>query len=265
MIDLHSHILPGVDDGSDDMEMSIKIAKLYIENGINKVISTSHYIEWEVCNSPEELRLGIKSFQEELDKHQIPLIIYPGNEIYLTPNTVKRIINGEVLTLNDGDYVLIELPMNDMPLYVEDIIYELRLKGMTPIIAHPERNTRIQEDPNILHKFISMGALAQLNLPSIEGMYGKRVKEAGITLLQHNMIHFVGTDTHSNRRRSPKVEKSLEILSGIVSNEDFEMLTIKNAQDVLDNKEIEIKMPRKVSNKRTIFSFLSALFSGYHI
>lgn len=265
MIDLHSHILPGVDDGSDDMDMSLKIANLYVENGINKVISTSHYIEGEVCNSPELLRKGIESLQYELDILDIPLEIYPGNEIYLTPNVVGKVLDGEILTLNDSNYVLIELPMKEMPIYVKEMIYELRLKGITPIIAHPERNSRIQEDPNILCEFINMGALAQLNLPSLEGLYGKSANNTAITLLQHNMIHFAGTDTHSNRRRSPKVRKSLEILSSLVSSEDFELITSKNAQSVLDNREIEIKSPRKVIKKGPVYSFFSALLSWSHI
>lgn len=264
MIDIHSHILPRVDDGSDNMAMSIEIANLYVENGIDKVICTPHYIEGADSPSSEEIRIHIEELKKELFKAAIPLEIYSGNEVYVTPNIVSKILEGEVLTLNNSSYVLIELPMNDMPIYAKDLIYELKVKGITPIIAHPERYSSVIEDPNILYEFINMGALAQLNLPSLEGLYGKRAKEVGAKLLEHNMIHFVGTDTHSNRRRSPRIKKSLEILSSLVSSSDFEILTTTNAQRVLNNEEIQIKSPRKISGKNHKLSYLTGLFAGFN-
>lgn len=263
MIDLHSHIISGVDDGSEDIEMSLEIAKLYVENGIDKVVCTPHYIEGAISYTPEKLKIKIEELKKELFQATIPLEIYPGNEIYINPSIVGKILEVQALTINNSRYTLIELPMNDMPIYVKDVIYELRLKGIRPIIAHPERNSRVVNDPNILYELINMGALVQLNLPSLGGMYGDRVRDTGMKLLQHNMVHFVGTDTHTNRRRSPKVGKFLDILSTIVTDKDFEALTIGNPQSVLDNKEIEIKPPIKIKKKDIKLSSLIGLFTAF--
>ena len=250
MIDIHSHILPMVDDGSEDMHMSIEMARMYIENGIKTVIATPHYIDGSIATSLENNRTTLKELRMELEKEKIDLEVLLGNEAYISLDLVKDIEEGKVSTLNGTRYILIELPMHDIPLYVEDMIFELLLKGYTPIIAHPERNTKIMEDPNILYNYIDKGALAQLNLPSIEGRYGEEVKATAGILLKHNMIHFLGTDSHTNRGRSPKVKNSLTILETIVSDEDMEYLRHKNAKLLLENKIIDIKTPIKYNPRR---------------
>lgn len=261
MIDIHSHILPYMDDGSKDMEMSLKIAKIYVENGINRVIATPHYMDGVKYKSNEELRIGLEALKKELARAGIPLEVYPGNEAYIKPDLIKDLEEKRVSTLNDSRYVLVELPMNEIPIYVEDLIYNLLVKGYVPIIAHPERYTKICEDPNILYKYISMGALAQLNLPSLEGFYGSRVKNTAEAILKHNMIHFVGTDSHSNRYRSPNVAESLNRLYDLVGDEYFELLTEKNQESVLNDKPIEIFQPKKVNVRKRGLGILSALWT----
>jgi len=262
MIDIHSHIIPCVDDGSKDMDMSLEIARIYIANGINKVIATPHHIDGTKNSSSEDLSIGLEALKKELCIAEIPLEIYPGNEVYLSPDVINNLLGNKVLTLNNSRYILMELPMNDIPLYFEELIYELLIKGYIPIIAHPERNAKIIKDPNSLYKFINMGALAQMNLPSLEGFYGSRSKNVAEILLGHNMIHFVGTDTHSNRHRSPNVEKSLKLLYNLVDREYYEKLTVTNAQVVLDNKLIKIDAPVEVKKKIFSFKRLSTLFSN---
>lgn len=249
MIDIHSHILPCMDDGSKDMEMSLKIAQIYVENGINRVIATPHYIDGVKYKSNEELRIGLEALKKDLARAGIPLEVYPGNEAYIKPDIIKDLEEKRVSTLNDSRYILVELPMNEIPIYVEDLIYNLLVKGYVPIIAHPERYTKISEDPNILYKYISMGALAQLNLPSLEGFYGSRVKNTAEVLLKHNMIHFVATDSHSNRHRSPNIESSLNKLYNLVGDEYFGLLTEKNQELLLKNEIIDIIQPKKVSGR----------------
>jgi protein-tyrosine phosphatase len=256
MIDIHSHILPRVDDGSIDMDMSIDMAKIYLENNINKVIATPHYIEGSKNTSLENNKAALSELREELYKEGINLEIYLGNEIYVSMDIIKYIKEENVSTLNGTRYILMEFPMFDIPLYVENIIYEILLKGYIPIIAHPERNSKIIEDPNILYKYITMGALAQLNLPSLEGKYGSSIKSTAEILIRHNMIHFVATDAHTNRGRSPKVAKGLEILSTMVSKEDFDRITYLNADLLLENKNISVTDPIKYQEKKGFLKLL---------
>lgn len=254
MIDIHSHILPRVDDGSEDMAMSIKMAKMYLEGGIKTVIATPHYIEGSTITSLDNNRIALERFKRVLDKEGLDLEIFLGNEVFISMDIIRYIEKEKVSTLNGSRYILIELPMFDIPLYVESVIYGLLLKGYIPIIAHPERNTKIMRDPNILYKYINKGALVQLNLPSLEGKYGSKVKDTARILIEHKMIHFVGTDAHTNRLRSPKVNMALERLSTLVSNEDFERLTYGNAKLLLGDKVIDVKSPIKYQERKGFLS-----------
>ncbi len=260
MIDIHSHILPKVDDGAQGMEESIEMAKLYIENGINKVVVTPHYIEGAGSTTFSENKIVLDKLKNVLKEEGLDLELYIGNEIYVTPDTLNHVIEKKAATLNETRYVLIELPMYDMPRYMENIIYELCLKGYVPIIAHPERNIKIQEEPNLLYGFIIGGALAQINLPSLEGRYGEESKETGELLLKHNMIHFIGTDAHSPRVRSPRIEKSLAILKDIVDEDTFKEITYLNGQALLEDKLISVEEPIKYERekKKGFLSFLKS-------
>lgn len=260
MIDIHCHILPGVDDGSRRIDESIEMAKIYIENGIEKVIATPHYIEDINPATFEENKIVLENLKKALKDEGLELEIYLGNEIYASPNTLEHIMEKRVATLNGTKYVLVEMPMFDVPMYMENIIYELCIKGYAPIIAHPERNSKIQEDPNILYEFLTRGALAQLNLPSIEGRYGEASKRTGELLLKHNMIHFVGTDAHSPRSRSPRVKKSLGILKDLVDDEIFKNITYVNGEALLENRAISIDEPIKYEEKKGFFSFIKSKF-----
>lgn len=256
MIDIHSHILPKVDDGSKDLEESIEMAKIYLENGINKVIATPHYIEgWD--NTFKEINLEIlEILKKALYQRGLDLDIYLGNEIYTTMDILEHLEEGKASSLNNTRYVLIELPMFDIPLFIEDLIYELLLKGYVPIIAHPERNAKIIENPNLLYTFIKKGALAQLNLPSLEGKYGDRIKSTGETLIKHNMIHFIGTDAHSKDKRSPRVKKSLNLLKLMVDKETYNRITYLNGIKLLEDEEIIVDSPIEYKKEKNFFYLL---------
>lgn len=258
MLDIHSHILPGVDDGSNSMEESIEMAKIYLDNGINKLIATPHYIEGIENKCKDENQVVLEQLREELLKNGLDLDVYLGNEIYTTMDMISYLEEGKVSTLNDSKYILMEFPMFDIPLYVENLIYELLLKGYVPIIAHPERNKNIIDDPNILYGFIEKGALAQLNLPSIQGKYGRSIKDTGEILLKHNMIHFVGTDAHSKNKRSPNVKSSLEMLKTLVDSEDYEKLTYLNGLNVLNNRDVVIESPIRYEKSKNLFYVLKS-------
>lgn len=260
MIDIHSHILPGVDDGAQNVEESIDMAKLYLKNGINKVIVTPHYIEGAGSTNFDENKVVLEKLKKVFKEEGLDLELYIGNEIYVTPDTLNHVMEKRAATLNETRYVLIELPMYDMPRYMDSIIYELCLKGYVPIIAHPERNVKIQENPNILYNFIIGGALAQINLPSLEGRYGEASRETGEILLTHNMIHFIGTDAHSPRVRSPRISKSLAVLRDIVDKETFKEITYSNGQALLEDRLISVAEPIEYveEKKKSFFSFLKS-------
>src|SRR5699024_3168197 len=149
-------------------------------------------------NSLEDNKIALENLKRELNKRDLDLGVFLGNEVYISMDIMENIFKGTLSTLNNTRYLLLEFSMYDIPLYIESLLYEMQLQGIVPIIAHPERNAKIIGDPNILYNFIENGALAQLNIPSIEGKYGSRVKETAEILLTHGMVHFLGTDTHGS-------------------------------------------------------------------
>jgi len=254
MIDLHSHLLYGVDDGAKDSEMSLKMARQYLENGFTDVVCSPHYLGEGKSKTVDEIKASFKSLELLLEENGIELNLHLGNEVYISLDLITDLENGKYLTINDSKYILIEFPANDIPLYTDDIFYELQIKGYIPIIAHPERNAKIIHDPNVLYKFLNKGVLAQLNLHSLIGLYGERTYKTAKKLLDHNLIQFVGTDSHSDRVRSPKVSDALKKLENVISKDDFVKLTEINPKKVLENESVE---PENIIdfNKKSIFNF----------
>jgi len=259
MIDLHSHILPGVDDGAVDLDMSLRIARIYVDNGYEKVIATPHYIDGTCKYSRLELLRKLDELNTSIKNEGIDLEIMPGNELYISPSTVEDLTTGEALTLSESRFALLELPSNDVPKYTDSVIYELQIKGFSPIISHPERNLKIIENPNILYSMIEKGALAQMNILSLEGMYGKAAMETALILLSHNMIHFAATDTHSDGRRSPEIKKLLKLLENKAGKENYWRIIYENPERVIMNKPVIPGYADRVDKKKSIFTILGGL------
>lgn len=259
MYDMHCHILPGVDDGASNLEEAIDMAIMAQESGIQSIFATPHYIEGAGYKDAVFNKEVLENLNLELSNRDIHIRILPGCEVYSAPDVLKLLEDGKIITLNNSNYMLVELPMHDIPMYIETMIYNLKVKGITPIIAHPERYTRIIEDPNILYTFISRGALAQLNLPSLLGMYGEGVKSTAEILLEHDMIHFVGTDAHKPNERFYKVREAINILDNLIGTDKTLKITELNPEAVAKGLNIEIDDPIPYKPKKKIVSFFSKL------
>ena len=235
MIDFHSHILPNIDDGATSMEESLRLIKEAKQAGFTKIISTSHYIE-EYYESDEKER---KELLNITNKNFQDIELYLGNEIYLTNQMVQLLNDKKASTINNSRYVLFELPMNSKPLTAKETVYRLIENGYTPIIAHPERYSYVQENPEYVEELWEMGALFQSNYGSVIGIYGKKAEKAVKKLLKEDLIHFLGSDVHRENQIYPKMPKIMKKLNKIISQKKIEELTTINPQKVLDNQEIE--------------------------
>lgn len=235
MIDFHSHILPGIDDGSRNLEQSIAMVNEAKKAGFTKIISTSHYMEnYYECNEREKRQL-LKKVQENVQG--IELIL--GNEIYITNNIIELLQNGQASSINGTKYVLFEFPLiTTRPMNDKEVIYRLVENGYIPIIAHPERYPFIQENPDYLFELEEMGALFQANYGSIIGMYGLKAKKTLKILLKNNLISFFGSDVHRPEQVYNKMPKIIKKLKKIISNEEFEEFTEINPEKVLKNENI---------------------------
>lgn len=216
MVDIHSHILNNIDDGSKSATESINMLKGLYENGVTDVILTPHYVmDSFYQNSIETKEKLFNKLKEEIKKNNIPINIYLGNEIYIDKD-IKDKINKEALPLNNSNYILLEFPMNGIYNNSYGIISGLIERGYKVILAHPERYITVKEDIKVLDEYKEMGVLFQSNIGSYFGDYGKTAKKTFKKLLKMKYISFIGTDSHSQNYNFKNIEKFKKKLSKVV-------------------------------------------------
>lgn len=209
MIDLHCHILPTVDDGAQSMEEALEMARLAWEDGIVRMVATPHDTGWW-GDGWQNAREGVRALQRELDGREIPLQVLPGMETRIDPDTLHRARTGMALTLNNSRYLLIELPYNHYPPYVEQVLFDLQVAGYAPILAHPERFSFLADDPMKLFRLVQRGALVQVTTTSIIGEFGRGTRDFTRLLLEHRLAHIIASDGHRASIRSPILSQGVE-------------------------------------------------------
>lgn len=254
MIDIHNHILWGIDDGAKHEEMTIEMLKIAASQEIHGIITTPHFMDGQNAYTKEEYREKITSVQALADTLGVSIKLYTGNEVYIDPFLDRLWEERAFFTLADSRYVLVEFPMMGIPDYAEDALYRLQLKGLIPIIAHPERYVEVQKDPNYLHRYLDKGCLAQVNGTSITGRMGKMPQETVRILLEHDMIHFIGSDAHSDGGRAPKLQWPYKMAAEWIGEQSAAQLC-NNPEAILSNQEMGWKTPRVYKRaKKKIFS-----------
>lgn len=234
MIDFHSHILPQTDDGSISIEETINILKEAKQVGFTKVISTSHYLEGYYESNQKERN----ELLEKIKQENVEVELYLGSEIYISENMIEFLKNKKASSINNSRYVLFELPMGNETMLTKEMIYRLIENNYVPIIAHPERYSYVQDNPEYVEELLQMGAMFQANYGSIIGLYGKKAEKTVKKLLKENLIQFLGSDVHREEHVYILIPKILKKLKKIISSEKLEEITNINPQKVLDNEEI---------------------------
>lgn len=251
MIDIHCHIIYDTDDGARDPEETMEMCEIAVLDGISAIIATPHYIQGEGNN--ERVKEKIELLNEELKKNSIELRILPGNEIYLARNSYENLLNNECFTLNNSRYALVEFSMTDVPDFAFDALYNMQVKSFVPIIAHPERNYRILQQPNLVYDFIKEGCLVQINSTSLTGLGGKEIKNFSEMLIKHNMVHFIASDAHSVKNRKPVLSKAYYLADSIGGTGVGQNLICKNPKAVIENREIKAGEPIRFKAKKRLF------------
>ena len=246
MIDFHSHIIPNVDDGSRSVEETFELLKEAKDAGFSGVISTSHYMEEYYETDVAERNVWIKAISESLGKKDIDLNLYLGNEVYITKNIINLLETRKATSINNSNYVLFEFPMNSKPMDMYDIIYDMLEYKLIPILAHPERYSFVQKDPNLVYDLIQKGVLMKSNYGSILGMYGEKAEIIVRKLLENNMVHFLGSDVHRSGSVYPKIYNCLREIETIIGEDKLEEISSVNPELVVENKRIDIDEPREI-------------------
>lgn len=236
MIDIHCHILPGIDDGAKSLEESVDMARHALQDGITGIIATPHHVNGKYMNPASGVRDAVALLNGTLQAQDIPLQVYPGQEIRIFSQlSVDR---ADWMTLNDTPYVLIEFPFGEIPRYAEETFHELRVLGLIPIIAHPERYQEMMNHPERLQRFISAGALAQVTSHSVTGALGKKIQSAALQMCKQNLIHFVSSDAHDVVRRPFGLREAYHVLDKQLGASLVSYYK-RNAEAVWRNESIE--------------------------
>ncbi|MRX54249.1 tyrosine protein phosphatase [Bacillus idriensis] len=254
MIDIHSHILPKVDDGADSYEEAIQIAKAAVSEGITTVIATPHHQNGKYINNKHSILEKVEELNLLLKKEDVPLTILPGQETRIHGDLLIELENDLILPLNHTNYVFIELPSGHVPRYTEQMLFDIQMKGLTPIIVHPERNSEIIENPELLYKLVSKGALTQITASSITGHFGKNIKKFTLQLIEAQLTHFLASDVHSLKNRPFRMSNGY----GVLNNEfgrDAVYIFKENAELLVKNLTIYKLNPSKIKKKKFLGFF----------
>lgn len=241
MIDLHCHILPGVDDGAKDIQESIELLKRAVIVGFDTICFTPHYAEPQYISSKDQNYDILKKLEARVEEENIPIKLFLGNEIFIDENMAKRLEDNQNAALANSKYVLLEIPMyQEMPQeVVQKIINSVIEKGFKVVIAHPERYTFIKTNPNKILEYFGDNVIFQGNYASIIGTYGRDAQKTIKKLLKNKVIHYLASDTHhTSRCIYDDFEKIRKKLLKATGKEYFEILTEKNPRLIIENKDI---------------------------
>lgn len=240
MIDIHTHIMPGIDDGSDNMEESLAMAELAWDSGVSTIVVTPHSNvpgSFQNYDSPEWRKL-FRELKSYLKEHDCRTRLVTGTEIFATEDVAKKIKAGELMPINNSRYYLMEIPFDADPYWSEDIWQSVLDLGKVPVIAHPERYFCIQDNPAILYEWMKMGCLSQMNKGSVFGRFGRTARKTAEILLEHNLITCAASDAHSPYRRTTFMADIRDYLLDVYGERRMERLLYRNPGRIIEDERI---------------------------
>ncbi|MDO9576266.1 MAG: CpsB/CapC family capsule biosynthesis tyrosine phosphatase [Candidatus Cloacimonadales bacterium] len=257
MIDIHTHILPGVDDGSSDLQTTLQHLRLMLEKGVTGVFLTPHFMRNMFDGNPETIRKKFRELKKKVKAENIEIDLYPGFEIYLEPGIHQKIADHK-LSLNGTKYILIETNMSGFTRELPQILYDLVHHGWKPILAHPERYSDIINDPLTAEELIHKNLLMQINAGSLLGDYGRAVQNAAWFLVENGFAHFLASDDHC---KNPvfNLDIALNEIRENIDEHTANLLSVINPQKVINNEPIEYFYLKEIREKKR--GFFSRLFN----
>lgn len=260
MIDLHCHILPGLDDGARDEWEALAMAEIAVKDGLTTIVATPHLLDQGYRGARERIGARVSDFNEKLRLAGIPLHILAGAEVMAAPEVPEYFRSGDLPTLDaSGRYLLIEFPFREFPCYLERVLFELQVAGVTPVLAHPERYSYLRHSPNLLLPYINNGLLAQINAGSLLGYFGEEVRQAAEILVTHGMAHLVATDAHRARgARKPVLSSCRQELTALIGKEGAKRFLEENPAGIIAGETLRAGEPREYRPAKKGFWRLAA-------
>ena len=264
LIDLHSHIIPAVDDGCKDEAMSLAMLRKAAASGTTAIFATSHVLSAGEHPSWETLRSGAESLRKVCKDNDIALEVYSGTEVFMDWELLDELavngsycLNGEAFSKQAVTYILVELPMHFLPQYADDFWYELRLKGVVPILAHPERYPELIANSEKLIAWRNEGLLLQCNAGSFAGKFGEAAERAAKLLLKNHLVDFIGSDAHRDVGRDTDMRAGANVIREIAGEAELQRIAVKNPEKLILGEAIEVaKLEKLVGEKKGFWSRL---------
>lgn len=235
MIDLHSHILPELDDGARTLQDAIVMARMAVQSGVTAMVATPHCAD-DRC---KEVYDAWTFFQDALKESQIPLQLFLGMEIFGTPSTARMLREESLFTLNGSRYPLIEFSFHSNGRQETHILQDVISAGFVPVIAHPERYLYVQDDPTILNYWHTMGCLMQINRGSLLGRFGRRAQKLSAELVERGFATVIASDAHSPHQRTPWLKDVQELVFEGLSAQHAKLLLEDNPRKIIENENIQ--------------------------
>lgn len=242
-IDIHAHILPAVDDGAETPEQALEMARVAQADGVAQIIATPHYAVSPAALASSVIRQRTEQVNRAIGDAGLDVLVLPGAEVQIDPDMCRHVESGAIVTLADSRYLLLELPLGDYPLYTEEIIFRLQTMGLSIVLAHPERNLRVQDAPDLLIPLVERGVLMQVTAASITGLFGTRVRAAAEYLLRGNMVHVIASDAHGGDYRRPVLSDAVAAAAEIVGWGRAEAMVRDTPWAIVSNQIIELPPP----------------------
>ncbi len=248
MIDIHTHICPGIDDGSSSPEESVKALAKMAELGVTDVFMSPHYLPGHYENTSEVVIPIMEDLKERLHAEDVKINLHQAAEVFMSHNIVVEIVANQ-LAMADSQYVLVEMDMNNIPVNLNDILYQIVLAGFYPILAHPERYMGVQQNNSLIEDLIYRNVYMQVNSGSLLGMYGKQAHDTAWFMVENGYVHFMGSDYHCHGKTYTLIEAKNAIAEH-VDEYTANLLTKINPAKILSGEKVDLHYLKLVDEYR---------------
>jgi len=242
VIDLHAHILPGLDDGPRTMAESVALAEVLLAEGVTHAVAAPHMFDGVYEVPCDAVTAGVRDLRTQLARRGLPLHILPGADVRVDPRVLEAARSGQLLSIGAGErYLLLELPDDILPPRLEQFLFDLQMAGLGPILTHPERNREVQARPGLLENLIHLGCFVQVSAQSLMGVFGQRTREAACRIIAYRLAHLLASDCHDLVRRPPRMREALAVAASLVGVAEAEAMVCGRPAAILAGDRLEVE------------------------
>jgi protein-tyrosine phosphatase len=247
MIDLHCHILPGIDDGAANLGVSLRMAQALVTDGVSIVVCTPHILPGVYHNNGPQISSAVQRLQNALGQEGIPLRLVAGADVYMVPDLIAGLRSGRIPSIAGSRYVLIEPPHHTAPPQLEAFFFSLLVEGFVPILTHPERLGWLRHRYESIRQLVRAGVWMQITSGSLTGAFGRNAQRWAYRMLDEGCVHLLATDAHDTHRRPPDLSRGRDAAAARVGIEEAEHLVLTRPLGVIEN-EAPANLPRPAAS-----------------